>query len=210
MTNNLWKKLCCCFYTSRNKISSEISLNRYYQEIYEYDGNSSHMLCGIIDHLTKESGGNVYDNETVKVTASNLGGCIGLRYAVEFNNFDKSKNEKFFHSSHKEPNSWLMYDFVNRKVNPTGYSIRTRGRCDEYHPRNWVIEGSNDEHYWTILDNIPRNETGLTGIGVTCYFKIERKNKSYRFLRIRQLGTNSNGSYGLLLSALEFFGSLQQ
>ena len=95
MTNDLWKKLLCCFYPNRNQISSDI--NRYCHETYKYDGNSLHMLCGIIDHLTKESGGNVCDNETVKVTSSSvIGISFGPKYAFEFNNFNKSVNIFFF------------------------------------------------------------------------------------------------------------------
>lgn len=61
------------------------------------------MLCGIIDHLTKESGGNVCDNETVKVTSSSvIGISFGPKYAFEFNNFNKSVNEFYFHSGHDD------------------------------------------------------------------------------------------------------------
>ena len=210
MTNHLWKKLLCCFYTNRNQNSIDVNQNRYhiFQETYEYDGNSSHMLCGIINHLTKESGGNVCDNKTVIVTSSPVCGSYHPKYAVEFDNFNGSNNYKFFHSNHNDKNSWLEYDFVKRKVNPTGYSIRTRGGYDEYHPRNWVIEGSNNKSNWTILDTCT-NKNCLTGLGVTHYFAIKKQKESYKFLRIRNIGINSKGSYGILLSALEFFGSLQ-
>ena len=186
--------------------------NRYIirNSFNKYDGNSSHILCGIIYHLTKESGGNVCDNGTFKVTSSSeYGDLYKPKYAVEFDNFKKLDNHYFFNSQHNDKNSWLKYDFVKRKVSPTGYSIRTRGCYDTHHPRNWVIEGSNNDSDWTILDTI-QNETSLTGLGVTCYFDIKKRNGSYRFLRITQTGTNSSGTHGLLLSALEFFGGLTE
>lgn len=139
MTFELWKKLKCCFYTRKNQVSSETTQNRYSQKgIYIfYDGNSSHNLCGIINHLTEESGGNVCDNGTIKATSSSiLDKVFEPKYAVEFNNFNKSNNFHFFHTQNDGQNSWLKYDFVQRKVSPTGYSIRTRGGYDNQHPRN--------------------------------------------------------------------------
>lgn len=72
-----------------------------------------------------------------------------------------------------------------------------------------MIEGSNNDSDWTILDT-RQNETCLTGLGVTCYFEIRNIKGSYRFLRIRQTGVNSRCDHGFVLSALEFFGKLFQ
>lgn len=50
-----------------------------------------------------------------------------------------------------------MFDFKYRKVRPNYYSIRS---CDGSHLKNWVIEGSNNQDYWEILDT-RNDETSL-------------------------------------------------
>lgn len=104
----------------------------------------------------------------------------------------------------------MKYDFIGRRVIPSSYSIRTRNDCNNNHPRNWVIEGSNTDNDsdWTIL-NSPQNDTNFIHQKVTCTFAINAKKDSYRYLRIRQTGcNNNNGNNHLCLSALEFFGVL--
>ena len=103
-----------------------------------------------------------------------------------------------------EENSWLKYDFIKRKVHPTGYLITTRNDFDMHHPRNWVIEGSNNDNDWIILDT-RQNETSLNDIGITCTFNIKPQECNYRYLRIHQNGTNSSGSYYLIFYVIYHF-----
>ena len=220
MTKRLWTKLCCCFYT--NKEPDDVNVKRYISasknvndskmkmkgvEI-EFDGNSSHRFEGVIHYLTEKSGGNVSDKGTVNVTSSsNYSGYVP-RNAVDLDN-----TQNYFQASN-DPRDWLRYDFIENKVIPTHYSIRTRHDCDGNHPRSWVIEGSNtggeSDSEWTILDS-HQNDSTLRGPSFSYTFDITNKetsNEGYRYLRIRQTGYNSTSNHYTAISALEYFGSL--
>lgn len=136
-----------------------------------------------IDHLTKESGGNICDNGTVKVTSSSINGDSYPRNAVDVH------NEKNYFQSNSYDNSWLKYDFIDRRVSPSAYSLRTKHDCNYHHPRNCYIEGSNtdSDSDWSILDS-HQNYTTFMQPNVTCTFDIQKEKESYRYLRIRQTG----------------------
>lgn len=106
---------------------------------------------------------------------------------------------------------YLEYDFIDRKVCPTDYSIRSRpdGEKGFANLLSWIIEGRNkkDEN-WTTLDKRENDET-IDGPLLQNTFKI-RLNKEFRFFRFLRIGCINNGhnDHVLVLSALEFFGSL--
>ena len=155
MTTTLWNKIKKCFYiyknsTSASKIDSNTKLHHYIRKgrLIKYDDNKEHAFKGIIHELTKECGGNVEDKGYIKITSSSTYSSYIPKNAADLDN-----NTNYFHSNNYE-NSWLQYDFMNRKVIPTQYSIRSRhdeGR-NGHHPKNLVIEGSNDNDKWTNLD----------------------------------------------------------
>lgn len=113
--------------------------------------------------------------------------------------------------TNSERNSWLMYDFKNLKVRPTHYSIRSRPcGSNNFHLKSWVIEGSNDQNNWIVLDyrnNIDKlnNKSAFSTFKINEYYS---KNDFYRFLRLRQTGPNTAGNHQLCLSSLEYFGSI--
>jgi hypothetical protein len=84
---------------------------------------------GIISDLTPKHGWNVADRGIVAVSSSSyLPSCIA-RHAVDF-------RLKTYLRSDNPPNQWLCYDFKDRKVEPTHYSI---------HAHSWIchdFEGS--------------------------------------------------------------------
>lgn len=207
MTQNLWKKLCQCFYTNMNKPSTGNANEERYSfkgTKIEFDGNKSHQFEGIIHYLTQKSGGNVSDNGTVNITASSSYGDRIPKNAVDLHN-----TQNYFQAS-GDQRDWLRYDFVESKVCPTHYSVRTRPDSDGDHPRCWVIEGSNtggeNDNEWTILDS-HQNDSTLQGKSFSFTFDIKQGNKEfYRYLRIRQTGPNSNNRHYTAISALEYFG----
>lgn len=213
MTQMLWHKLSACFYTNYIKSSKKDYNNRYFVSNcnIEFDGNEINSLKGIIHKLTEESGGNVEDKGEVKVTSSPPNG----NDLVSKNVVDFDDNQNYFQSKN-EQNSWIKYDFKERKVKPTYYSIKTRpdGGKGDNHPKNWVIEGSNsgEDEDWKILDS-RNNVSILDDSNVIHTFEIKNHlndDESFRFLRLRQTGPNTqNGNYYFLtLSALEYFGIL--
>ena len=176
----------------------------------EYDGIESHRFDGIINFLTQKSGGNVSDNGTVNVTSSSQNGQGEAKYAVDLHN----TNSHF--QSQSQQNAWIKYDFGKSfKLRPNKYSIRTKNNGDVggNHIKNWVIEVSNDEKQWTLIDS-RENDQSLKGAAITSLFSANKDNKEfYRYIRLRQTGpTWSQGSdkKTVGLKMIEFYGSLQE
>ena len=209
MTDKLFKKLSKCFYVNmKDSSSNEDAKNRYKCIKFDFDGNQSHAFEGIINHLTKKSGGNVSDNGTVKVTSSSTNSDRLPRYSVDF-----KENNMYFQSVYNE-NSWLKYDFIERKVHPTHYTIKTRNSSEGSYPKNWVIEGSNTgsdiQSEWTVLDTRQNDSYLNKNKDIHTYSITNNQNekKYFRYLRIRITGKDSSNWYHLTLSCLEYFGYL--
>lgn len=128
MTGLIWAKLRQCFHFTSFPFSknNHFNLERYLYKgkCYEFIEEKKNCFKRIIHHLTKETGGNVNDNGTILVTASSV--CNGHfpKYAV-----DLDDNLHYFQSVAMQ-DSWLKYDFKDRKIRPSKYSIRTRHECD--------------------------------------------------------------------------------
>lgn len=201
ITHTLWNKICSgfCYYKKEQNKNSDV-------KNFLFDGNEKHQFEGIISHLSKECGGNVHDKKVVEITASSIYKDEYLAKNVSYFN----DNNHLFFSDNKE-NSWLLYDFKNRKVRPTGYTIRSRPRNKESsHPRSWIVEGSNDKVRWKTLDS-QKDVDCLCGENLSCTFKIQENLKSdefFQYLRIRQTGKNSRGNDYFGFEALEYFGSI--
>lgn len=205
MTARLWSKICNRFCNPENSKENRYSGPK--GRDFLFDGQKEHFLDGIISQLTKECGGSVHEKGIVEVTASSeeSDSCRKAKNAVLFN------DTKNWFCSKSIKNSWLRYDFKNKKVRPTHYAIKSKpyGPGDR-HPQHWVIEGSNSGEDWKVLDT-QKDVKSLNDNSVTCAFEIQEKlgkNEFYRFLRIRQTGLNACNSNWLGFSCLEFFGSM--
>ena len=156
------------------------------------------LFDGIIAHLTRKCDDNVHDKGIVNVTASSAIGGNPPKNAV-----DPDQSRKFW--SENEPNSWICYDFKERRVIPTSYSIRSSFWVS---PKSWVIEVSNDGASWTEVDRRDNNND-LSDGRETANFKISQiPSEGVRFFRLRQTGENHQGHDVLELSSLEVFGTL--
>ena len=169
----------------------------------EFVYNESEKLDGVIAQLTRECGGNVHNKGIVNVTASSVANESNHpKNATEF-----ETKQDFY--SQNEPNSWICYDFKERRVIPTSYSARSSyGGPGGDNLKSWVIEVSNDRALWTEID-CRNNNNDLNGYYVTARFKISWiPRESFRFFRLRQTGKNHRGNDRLELSSLEIFGTL--
>jgi len=208
MTNRLFERMKSLILKD-DKGKRETS--RYIKRVQtiEYNGEESGRLKGIICEMTAECGGNVDERDKVKVTSSSVYGSWFAKNAVDLEN-----TQNFFHSNDVK-DAWLKYDFKDRKVRPTHYTIRSRnyGKGSD-HPQHWVIEGSNTDRDddWKKLDS-RSNITVLDDANRIHTFNIQEKlspDEFFRYLRIRQTGRNtcSGEYYYFRLSALEYFGSV--
>ncbi|OHT08544.1 hypothetical protein TRFO_22880 [Tritrichomonas foetus] len=203
MTNRLWSKLCKCFHPTQlsTKFSSR---SRYKSTVIPFRKESPNRFSGIIHHLTKECDGNVHVKEIVDVTSSTVNSDFYPQNAVDL------KNKNSYFQTRNELNGWICYDFKEKKINPTHYSIRSRHDNDEggWHLQTWIIEGSNEEGKWIELDS-RQNEKSLDFRNAENTFEITKHlNEYFQKLRLRITGMETACEYYLTISALEYFGRL--
>lgn len=105
--------------------------------------------------------------------------------------------------------SWLKWDFGASKLRITDYSLR--GRLDNggaASPRNWKLQGSNDNSNWTDLDEQIDNPI-FSGQGIWTHLVVSNLTGSWRYVRLLQTGLNNEGDYYLTASEIEFYGTLR-
>lgn len=101
---------------------------------------------GIIRKLTEECGGNVHEKGIVIVESSSTSIYHGFdrkaHYAVDF------EDDIHYFCSANSAGSRFKYNFKNKKVRPTHYSIKSTKYYEkgEYNLISWVIEGSNNDN----------------------------------------------------------------
>jgi hypothetical protein len=166
-----------------------------------YDGQS---LDGIIAFLTREFGGNVHDLGIVTVSLSSLYRESyygdGRRQVVDFTQFTLAHTEN-------GPNSWVCYDFGEREVAVTHYTIRSRNDSSWHNLKTWTLEGLGSGDKWIPLDT-RRDCEDLNGQGKFGTFPVSHR-EFVRQVRLTQTGVDSSGYHYLVLSAFELFGTLR-
>ena len=167
-------------------------------------------LDGVIAHLTRRYGGHLHDRGIIHVSGTAC--CFtdptaSPKWAADFGTL-------YSYCSVSEKNAWISYDFKTRRVIPKSYSIKATWCA----PRSWVIEVSNNEESWKIIDHREKNSelSDLEDYAVA-HFKIDRvPAKAVRFIRLRQIGRNHEKSkrrdekFQLHIVALEIFGTLSK
>ena len=143
-------------------------------------------------------------NDEVKITSSSVSQGI-------MTNLLENNPNKFF-STKNEKNSWVCIEFINNKIIPSSYQLRSNNWSNEYasHLRSWVFEGKNDDsENWEILDE----KIGchiLKGPLYAHNFDVQNKgNKAFKYLRIRQTSQSwGSSNYHLCLNCVEIYGQL--
>jgi hypothetical protein len=170
---------------------------RYCDKSLHFVPQSDSPLCGIISYLTSQHGGNVCDRGIVNVSGSTIYGSRVAENAVDLLSIS-------YFMSQNQPNQWLCYDFNNRKVRPTHYSIRVYPGSSDL--RSWVFEGSMDGSTWTELDRRTNDQTTNSSHQIGT-FSIST-NLECKFVRFRQTDVNAGRTHSLILYAMEIFGDL--
>jgi hypothetical protein len=180
---------------------------------------------GIIAHLTRECGGNVHDCHVVDVTCGSFekeakganphSGAYDNDPNYAAKNAADLETDSIFFSAFRwryrtrdiphTPNNWICYDFNERRIVPTHYTIRTYS-LGIAHLKSWLVETSADGKSWREVAREEDNEQ-LNGPLLAGTFAVADSGKC-RFIRLGQIGRNHHGDDQLLISAWEIFGSL--
>jgi hypothetical protein len=144
---------------------------------------------GIIAHLTRECGGNVHNCHVVDVTCGSFeketlganphsGAFYNYDDCVAKNAADLDIDSDFysaFRCSSEVPhtrNNWICYDFKERRIVPTHYTIRTNWQGPgKSHLKSWLIETSADGENWREVAREENNEQ-LNGHFYTATFAV--------------------------------------
>lgn len=211
ITGEIWSRIKNYFIMNKNR-KTIINNKRYAKTKYKlvsFDKNESNRFKGIIYTLG--------DGNPRKVLTDKI---INIHSSSPYNNSESSQNKNVVNfddysgafQSVDDENAWLAYDFKNRKVCPSCYSIRSTnwGGTGHSHLQSWIIEGSNDFQNWKMLD-LRKNDRSLDGNSFSNTFSIEKRNgdEYFQYLRIMLNGRNTSGGIRLDISALEFFGIIQ-
>jgi hypothetical protein len=104
-------------------------------------------------------------------------------------------------------NNWVCYDFKERRIVPTHYTIRTfEGDPGYSHLKSWLIETSADGENWREVAREEDNKK-LNGRRFTATFAVAGGGEC-RFIRLVNIGRNREGDDQLVISAWDIFGSL--
>jgi hypothetical protein len=180
---------------------------------------------GIIAHLTRECGGNVHGSHVVDVTSGSFEKEIegANSHWVAYDNradpaarnaADLETDSCFFSAYHMKKNdiphtrnNWICYDFMERMIVPTHYTIRTWSAGPGYsHLKSWLVETSADGENWREIAREEDNKQ-LDGKWLTAIFAVAGGGEC-RFIRLVNIGRNHFGNDCLQISAWEIFGSL--
>jgi len=160
----------------------------------------SDLFSGIFDGLSKKIHMNLAESGDVDVTASSVAdNSYGPKNVL--------KNDKSCWYSQNIPNSWIQFDFKQRKVSIASYSMN-----DRYKAKSWKVEGSTDGLAFEIIDNKAdttdfRESEGIYNDPSSMKnFPVQQNNKYYRYIRITSTGKNWNNTDFFTLIRVEFFG----
>jgi hypothetical protein len=150
---------------------------------------------GIISYLTRKYGGNVHDKGIVTITSKSV-----YKDDPEWALRNVADLSSDYFNSKDEPGQWICWDFHERRVCPTHYTIRGWGL------KSWVVESSLDGEAWTEIDQKTDNED-FKDRWETAAFAVSNSAEC-RFIRLTQTGKTHYGNDDLAIQAFDFFGTL--
>lgn len=188
--------------TNKNRYSQRLKASHNNKNLNLKSNQNDNEFNGILNFLRNSANGHL-ENE-VNITASSTYTWSQLPRCVA--NFDS--NQKNYFISNNIPNSWIKFEFKNVRVRTTGYTIKSRENLEFPHPKSWVIEGSNNDKEWEILDD-EKNCPILNGSNVVHTFSMKYQSmKEFRFVRMRLTGKTWNNNDILSISSFELHGSI--
>jgi len=162
----------------------------------------SDLFSGIFDGLSKKLGRNLADSSDVDVTAS----------SILFSNGPKNvlRNDSSRWISKDTPNSWIQFDFKQRKVSITSYSLNDAQRV-----KSWKVEGSTDGSTFETIDkkvdttDFQNSNNSFDDPSAQKNFPVQPNNKYYRYIRITSTSKNWHNNDHIFFYRVEFFGFVQ-
>jgi hypothetical protein len=173
--------------------------------------NSKEPLRGILAYLTKQYKGCVHRLSAVIVTASSVAEeppDQPGRYAAS--NASAVGDSSSFQSG-SESGAWLCYDFYDKAVTVSSYTLKSRGTPDggkgRSNLKSWRVDGSTDGMTWFQVDE-QRGREDLDNRGALQTFPVTLSGE-FRFIRLVLTGPNWSSRNVIWISAFELCGQLR-
>ncbi|KAK8871534.1 hypothetical protein M9Y10_007265 [Tritrichomonas musculus] len=210
MTASIWMKISSRLEQRiKSKEEERTSKKRRYKEKplpgIQFSLDDQNPFNGIFNFLKRKSSDKI--EAEVDITASscysdNADWCQP-KNVVLFDDLYKCYESKNL------PNSWISFDFKEKRVIPTNYTIRSRDIDSNFiHPKSWVIEGSIDNESWTILDR-QNNCSRLNGKSLIYTFSLSNQQfVEFRYIRMRAVSPSWHGSNYFAINSFEIYGRL--
>ena len=214
MTNSMWNLLCERLEKEidennenrrkRRKTRSKQNGNFLQTTNCFYPPENENSFDGILSFLRNKTNNNI--NSVVNITSSS---CFSPSENNQPENVVIYEDRKKAFWSDLIKNSWLCIEFKENRIIPSDYKIRSCSCSPNWaHPKSWVIETSNDNESWSIIDEVT-NCPFLNGQGLVHTFKIKKELKDeVRFIRMRGIGPDWQGTSSLMIDSIEFYGTL--
>ena len=202
MNKAIWKTICCRLEQDicKESVSAyqashhDFLKKRYLRSKYQHN---------IIQYLSKQCHGNVQAQNIIRITSSST---YSDDYKVE-NVLEKNDN-KIFGSKDIE-DSWIQFDFKERKVLLDSYTLKTINNFETAcHLKSWVLEVSDDGQNYTEIDRqfycdliCGPLKTETFPVCCSC---------PHRFVRLMQTEENWGGSNSLWINQIEFSGFIYE
>lgn len=177
----------------------------------EFNGNE---LNGIISRISKnKTPEEVLKNEITLTGGGDFNPSYPIINLIRYDSIHL--NDCYYNWKSNRPTedkSWIIFDFGEKKVNLSSYTLRSN-QCianSHSHPRSWSIDGSNDEENWEVI-NQQNNNSALNGKNKQRRFECEKNNNYYRYIRYKQddsWDSDNRYKYAIYLSCIELFGSI--
>jgi hypothetical protein len=75
-------------------------------------------------------------------------------------------------------------------------------------PRNWIVEGSNDDSTWTTIDTKVNDTSIAFALGAWSHFILGATPAAYRYFRFKTTGPNNAGLSYLQVGEIQLYGTL--
>lgn len=199
----LWKNLSerLLRRVSVSKKNFEFTKIKFVNNVATFSPSTPERLCGIVSHMIEECEGNPHDSGLIEVSASSQNENHPAKNVFDLNNMN-------YFESNNEPESWIAFDFKERKAAVSHYVLKTWfWGAGFQHLKSWVLEGSDDGAEWTELDR-RENVDSLNDANAMRRFKCAIQVKC-RYVRIKSIDFDHSDTTNLLiLNAVEFYGKL--
>lgn len=180
-----------------NDINEQITAINIVECEYKYN-NKLNGIISYIQQITKD----VVDgsNDHLRLSASGIDYFHPIGNIIQYDK--KNINSIFYlYETLTNPRFYIDFNFVNRLVNITGYTIMVPPHLYERSmPKTWTIYGSNDEQKWEVID-MKENNNELSNENRCVYFECTKTKKFFKYIRFEYFR-----NYFITLNAIKFFG----